>query len=1315
MKHSRVSALAHSVRIPRALAFAALLALTIWSPMSLAAQTPVGTPVASRIVAAINPNQRVTLPGSTPAIARAQYDQGALAESAAANHVVLVLKRSDEQESTLKALIDQMHSKGSANYQQWLNPQEFASRFGPSDADLATVTGWLQQNGFTVNKVSAGKVAIDFSGTAGQIKSAFHTELHTYTHNGVTFHSNNQDPQIPAALAPVVAGIESLNDIKPVSNMHVPGTAKMNIQTHTATPDWNFEANCTVAGSFTRVPCTLYIPEPSDLAVQYNLTSVQKSGITGKGATVGVISASNIDLGVVQNYRNLFGFNAANLPQVVVDGSDPGQTGAVTEAYLDVEAIAAMAPDATTNLYVSADTLTTSGLVTAIIRAVDDDVADVLTLSYGECEKTLGAAGNQFFYQAWEQAAAQGQSVFVSSGDAGSAGCDNFDTEASATQGLAVSGYTSTPFNTSVGGTDFYYTNYATGQFSAALIAELATDWSGGGPSITPTASLTAPIREQPWNQSLGFNVNKNGHGHNIVGGSGGASTCASGANVNPTTGAYGLCTAGYAKPSWQSGIGVPADGVRDIPDVSLFASSGANLAFWPICASVYDCRADLQVDPYSISITAIGGTSASSPAMAGIMALVDQNQKGRQGNANYTLYALATQYPNTFNDITLGSNNVVCTAGTVNCSLDTNGDGYYSLQEFFAGAGYDQASGLGTINGANLLANWGKVSFNASPKASSTTLAVAQTTFVHGTPVAVTATVKGAGGTPSGAVAIVSSTSIPGQTGQGTIPLLNGTGTDPINFLPGGNYSLTGAYPGDSVFGTSTSAPVSVTVSPEPSTVTLSGLAETTFHVTSTLANGSSVPYSDTLYLQAQVVGKSGFGTASGQVTFMDGTTVLGSANVSSNSEAIFPIGTLSQGAHNLSASYSGDPSFNASTSGSLSITTTPGIVQMNMLDYLYASYSPKYFLYVYAGQPFVTNLILDGGYHSLPPSGTATVTFGSLPPQTVTVSPSFFGAPLGTATLTFLPTTPGTYVLNASYPGDTNYGPATLPRPITIQVLAPTLAPTTTTFVPSTTSVGPDGFVSVAISVTGSISGVVPTGTASVLVHGSTFSSKLDNTGKVTIHIAGYNMIPGANQMLASYNGDSNYATSDSAPVTVTVNQGDFSFTTNDATPYLASGGTATAQLTIAQMTSAEQGGLTGPVNLMCTSPSPALTCTLSSSSVNLAANFVPANATVTLTSIPGMAGLSPAPRFPGRGLLGGGVALATLLCCIIPTRRRKLSSLLSMLILLGVGIGATGCSHAKTPAAAAAAGPVSYLVSVQANASGVQHSLQLKVTVQ
>lgn len=1306
----------------RQFAKACLVLTSVFSLGTTTASAQESAPVVPRIVSKMDNTQLVTLKGNTPAMAQKRFDQGALPDSTPANRIQLVLTRSADQEAALKQRIGNMQDPKSELFHKWLTPAEFGRQFGPADADVAQVTGWLQNKGFTINKVSQGKGTIDFSGTAGTIKSAFHTEMHTYVRNGVTFHSNSSDPQIPAALQPVVAGLVSLNDIQPKSNAVTLGTAKMNMKTHQATPEWNDGQQCgsVVNGQFVLVNCTLYPPAPGDLAVQYNLTSVYKAGTTGKGITVGILSASNIDLGVVQNYRTAFGFtNTANLPQVIIDGNDPGQNGASTEAYLDVEALAAMAPDATTYLYTSNGSLTTSGLVNAIIRGVDDNTADILNLSYGECEQQLGPSGNEFFLEAWEQAAAQGQTVFVAAGDSGSASCDNFNEEAQATLGLAVSGFASTPYDTAVGGSDFYYSQWAAGDPSAALQPQLTAAW-GTTTSINPQASLIAPLPEQVWNEGYGLDVVNDAFGYAIVAGSGGASSCVTGSGVDPTTGAYGTCSAGYPKPSWQSGTGVPADGVRDLPDVSFFAANGTNLSFWPICASIYDCRADITaVNPgYSLQLTAIGGTSASSPAMAGVMALIDQTQKGRQGNANPTLYALATQFPNSFNDITIGSNNVPCIQGTPNCSLDSNGDGLYTLQQYSAGVGYDQASGLGSINGANLIANWSKITY----KSTSTALSLTPVSIVHGSTVTVATTVTGSGGTPSGSVALTSTSTIPGQAGLGSIELTNGDGTGTTNVLPGGSYSVSGDYGGDSVYAASISPATAVTVTPESSAVSMSGgilNIEVYPNTLTSFSAGAAIPYVDSIYLDAAVVGKSGYGTPTGVVTFKDGSTTLGTANVDSGGVAEWITGSLAPGAHTITASYAGDGSFNASTSATgLPFTVTQGVPDFFVTaDYSYTSSGPT----IYAGQPFQVQANVSGGLNSPPPTGSATITFGPLTPQTVTLVPGATNAYHGVGFAFFTPTVPGTYVLSGTYTGDAAYQAAVDLYPTTITVVAPTLAPSTTTLTTSGTSFGPDGIYTLSTTVTGSVTNTVPTGAVNFIVGYATYQVQLDSTGKASA-VIGAESLTVPTPVFAQYQGDTVYAQSSSTPITMSANTGDYTLVASSSNVVVASGATASSTLTIAEIAQEASGGLTGPVIFTCTPSTPSITCSFSNSPLNLLANGVQSTTQLTInTQIPVTAsnqkqhgGLA------GKGLVGGGIALAAIFL-LFPVKRRSVARILMLALAFGISLSTVACSgNGSGPTMPIQpkynnAAPGTYQVLVNTNLSGVQHSLVLNVIVQ
>jgi len=1268
----------------------------------------------------IDDTQLTILKANTPSLARAEYDKGAVSDSTPANRILLVLTRSKAQEQRLNTLMDSLHDKNSASYHKWLKPNEFGEDFGPALSDVETVKAWLQSKGFIINKVNAGRTLIDFSGSAGQLRSAFHTELHTYVHNGVTFHANSSDPRIPTALAPLVKGFAALNDVRPTPFMTSRGRAMYSPRTHRGTPLWtdNFCDQANNSGA----NCTVYLPTPADIATQYNVSPVYKGGNTGAGETIGIVSASNVDISNVQNYRTFFNLaNPSNVPQVIVDGEDPGQLdGVAEEAYLDVEVSGALAPAAAVDLYVSADTLTTTGLYTALTRAVDDDVADVISVSYGYCEAFLGVSGNQFFYQTWQQAAAQGQSVFVATGDSGSAGCDSAENYSPAEFGLAVSGFASTPFNVAVGGTDFYYSQYAAGYGSDALNAQLAQYW-GGGNTINPTSAgnLLSPIPEQPWNDMLGLDVLfVSGYGSatsgpssdtSIAAGSGGPSSCATGS-----------CT-GYPKPSWQTGKGVLPDGTRDLPDVAFFASDGINLSAWPICVQAEDCTT-YTTEGGSIGVTTVGGTSASSPAMAGIMALVDAAQKGRQGNPNYMLYALAAKYPNSFNDVTVGSNNVICYPGsTADCTQDAN-DSNSSLQLYPATVGYDMASGLGSVNVANLITNWATIKLDPT----TTTLSLSSTTVTHGSPVMATALVSSGSGTPTGSVALVSTNVAPAQVAQGSINLTNGTGTSPV-ILPGGAYSLTANYSGDGTFGSSASSPVSVTVASEISHATLSVNAllpnyEGSYNVTP-VTNGTVGVYGFIFVLDVSIAGVSGQGVPTGSVTFTDqanGTT-LGTANLNSEGVAEIQTYAIMGGNHTIIATYSGDSSFNSSLSSSVSFSLTQGTT------YLYSN-DDSWAVPVYAGQPFLVPFLLGGGNHGVAPTGNVVVNFGS---QTVTVpiSPTVaYGQPFGTGTATFKNLAPGNYDLNLSYAGDANYAGTTADSGSISVVAAPTnLLPSTTTITSSTYNAGSNGTFTMTVTVAGNGT-ITPTGQVYFYSNGQLIAGFIPTislqNGAATATMANSNLFTGVNPISASYLGDANYAASNSAQVPVTANEGDFSITTASPDLAISPGSAGTATIATASLT-----GLGGTVSLACATSSSSLLCSISPSSFTLATDGAQSLSKITIntqTTTTSTASIARAPinGSAGKWLAAGGLTLA-LFFLWIPVRRRKLLSAFAVLLLLAAfGLSASGCgSGSKTtttptqptgPTTSNAA-PGTYNVAVTASDGGVIHTLNLKVTVQ
>lgn len=1123
------------------------------------AQTPVG----SRITQPIDDQVRVTLKGNVHPLAQTRFDLGAVADSFPASRMLLILQRAPEKETELQQFLLSASRPGSPDFHHWLTPQKFADLYGAQDADVAAVSGWLEQHGFSIDRVTAGKTAIEFSGTAGQVRETFHTEIHAYLVNGEQHYANNVDPQIAAALASVIAGITPINDFRPKSYMKLLGKAVYNSSTHKFVPDWTFPSDQPVLEF-----------SPGDFALQYDLTSLYNAGITGKGVTIGIIGASNVDPTAVANYRSFFGL-PANPLNVVIDGTDPGENEAAGESYLDVELSGAAAPGATITLYTAADTSLQSGLYLAAQRAVDDDQASILSTSYGLCEQDLGSAGNQFWNSVWEQAAAQGQTSFVSTGDGGPAGCDNFNSDQPAQYGIAMNGFGSTPWNISVGGSDFYYSSY--NQDSTAQQTQLQTYWDTVA-TLFPTTSLLQPVPEQAWNDSFGLNLASGGVYNpnipSIVAGSGGPSNCATG--VDATNGTYSSCSAGYPKPSWQSGQGVPSDGVRDLPDVSLYAAAGENDSFYPFCPGEGFC----VVTDGDLTIGSAGGTSGASPSMAGILALIEQKY-GPQGQANYILYPLAAQHPSAFHDITNGSNVVPCQSGTPNCTLSTGTDntkGYYTFG-YYAGPGYDLATGLGSLDANLLFGYWNSLSF----KATSTNLSLSQTSFTHGTPITVNVGVTGSGGTPTGAVALATTANGQSNLGVSGLTLQNGTASASVNSLPGGQYKVSARYGGDNLFASSTSNPVSVNIAPEGSNLSLFGSYFLyTNYSTGALANGGSYPYGSSIAVEAQAVGVtapagSTDGTATGTVTFTDtgsaGTVNSSPINMGTGSTAEWEPAVFSVGSHSIGASYSGDASFNASSS-----TTPLSFTVTKANPYPQLSANPSY---ITPGQSVTLQAIVGTGYGT-PPSGTATFYSGTTVLGTATVAQTNITFPYITsaATLTVTNLPVGTDSITAQYSGDGNYEAGTSSA-VQVTVAASQLPVATLTATPNGTSMLPTQDLTVTANVAGVSGKPTPTGTIGFYAYGPGGSYSASCTlvsGSCSMDFGSSYWSPGVVTVDVSYSGDSNYAGSSTVAAITMLNV--FNMTAASSVSFAAGANTGNA----AALTVTPLNGFTGPIYFAC-----------------------------------------------------------------------------------------------------------------------------------
>src|ERR1700722_16449366 len=835
----------------------------------------------------VDEHQLTVLKGNIHPLARPQFDLGAAPASLPMQRMLLVLKRSPQQEYALRKLLDDQQDKRSPSYHKWLTPEQYGKQFGPTDSDMQAITGWLQSHGFQLGAPTKGRTVLEFSGSASQVQEAFHTAIHKYVVNGEQHWANSTDPQIPTALAPAVAGVLTLHNFlkKPMLHMsEKPVAAKVHKGKR---PEITLSDGTHALG-------------PYDYATIYHSPAFS-GGVDGGDETIAVVGRSNLFNGGqdVEDFGNSSLFSCCGSFQIILNGPDPGDLGGgdEAEATLDTTWAGAVAPFATADLVVSASTNTADGVDLSEVYIVENNLAGIMTESFGSCEAlSTGQSGTAALA---EQAAAQGISYFVSTGDSGAEGCDSPDTETVASGPVSVNVLASTNFNTAVGGTMFNENG------------QDATYWSTTNTGIE---SVVSYIPENVWNESC-----KTSTDPAIWAGGGGASIFSNG-----------------IKPSWQSGVtGIPADNARDLPDVSLTAAGH----------DAYILRLEGSCVPDSSGnffIYLISGTSVSPPSFAGVMAMVEQQMAGaRQGLANYVLYRLAATENSTlstcngssttlpaaaciFNDVTVGNNAV---PGEQNYGSTT--------AQYQAGVGYDLATGLGSVNITNLVNQWNSVTFNPT----TTTLGLTpMLNIVHGSSVNVAVTVapsSGTGTAPTGDVSLLAATG-PTFTAQTTVDgftLSGGAITASTSQLPGGTYDVVANYAGDATYASSVSAPVSVTVTPESSTTALSVLG---FDNSGNQFNFTSGPFGSFVYLRADVAGASLHGTPTGTVAFTDtfGTVPGGGIfplntgdTLNNGSNTANGVVTFDTGTHTISASYSGDASFNASASSPpITFTITPG-----------------------------------------------------------------------------------------------------------------------------------------------------------------------------------------------------------------------------------------------------------------------------------------------------------------------------------------------------------------------------------------------------
>ena len=718
-----------------------------------------------------------------------------------------------------------------------------------------------------------------------------------------------------------------------------------------------------------------------------------------------------------------FGLDGTNAPEpklvITYDGPNPGKTADEAEADIDTQWSGSVAPGATVNLVVSASTATTDGVDLSALYIVDNNLATVLSESYGACESSMGAAGVQFYGSLWEQATAQGISVFVSSGDNGAAGCD--DSDGPAQYGLQVNGIASTPFNAAVGGTDF--NQYQT----------WSTYWNSTNNAIT-RESAKGYIPETSWNDSC-----TNAIFQSLSGGSPSAE-----ANCNnPSFKSYLDSTAGsggesstWLKPSWQTGT--LSDNARDLPDISLFASNGFLNSYYLVCqsdASGGSCNfGDFQ---------GFGGTSISSPQFAGIMALINQKTGSAQGIPGLKLYKLAAQQPSAFHDIPAGSTIVTpCTSGTPNCTTSNTGDKYGVLSGYNTATGYDLATGLGSVDVANLVNQWQSISFTSS----ATTLTVnggAALDVVHGAAVPFTISISPSAATGEAALMVAPGT--PGDPGIAAFPLASGSVATSTTLLPGGSYNILAHYDGDSTYGGSYSNSVPITISPESSTSFVNLISTNVKGVLTSYSVPSASYGSGYQYLRVDVgdahatlspsTGISSLCASrketcpTGKVLLSAPGTSLDGTSIPLNEEGFAQIPAPAPGMYTVTANYLGDASYDASSATtSFTITKAQTTATGNILGQQVEYGNQES---IAAGAATTSNGIAPTGTFQFYVDGNPV-----LAPQPVYESSGYGGVVNGATEyawadaqtiFTFL--TLGSHTISSQYSGDANYAASTGP----------------------------------------------------------------------------------------------------------------------------------------------------------------------------------------------------------------------------------------------------------------------------------------------
>jgi subtilase family serine protease len=810
-----------------------------------------------RVTREIDSQSAVSLAGSVNPRAAATYDIGQENANTKISGVTMYFKPTAAQKAELDALVKAQQTPGSASYHKWLSPEEYASRFGLSDNDLASVKSWLEQQGFSVDRVANSHNSISFSGTIGQVESAFRTEVHNYKIDSQTHFANATPMSVPSALSGVVQSVRNLDDFRP----------KPHVRFRTA-------QSSNVSPNFTSSQSGNHYLTAKDVATIYDVNAAYSAGYTGTGQSIAVVGQSKISLSDIENFQSASGLTVKDPTLVLVPGTGTAavSSGDEAESDLDLEYSGGIAKGATIYLVYVGNSRNYS-VWDSLQYAVDTKLAPIISMSYGGCEPDLSSSDYSTIEAILEQGASQGQSIIVASGDAGSTACySDLTTNSTPTaqeEELAVNYPASSAYVTALGGTEF----------SAADVSSSNTTYWEQASGSDVVSSAKSYIPEQVWNDDSSSAGTTSGAEYALSSGGGGTSTLT-------------------ARPSWQSGVtGISSGSYRLVPDISL--DSSASNAGYLYCSSDStangisgSCSNGFR-DSSDEYLTVAGGTSFAAPIFAGMLALIDQKENSTgQGLINSTLYTLAANsatYASAFHDITSGGNE--CAAGSSYCL--SAGASKYS-----ATTGYDEASGLGSVDLYNLLIAWPSSSAS-SLEATTTSLSAASSNPSSGASDVITITVAPESSsittTPTGTLTVT----VDGTAETSSLALSSGSATYTFSSTTSGAHVITATYSGNSTFAASTGT-TTVTVGSSSGTggTSSGGSGSTTVTVTPSGGYTGTVVLSlstSSTYLQAYAcyaisdAAVSGTSAVSEALTLYTGTANCSNASVQSGKVQTF------------------------------------------------------------------------------------------------------------------------------------------------------------------------------------------------------------------------------------------------------------------------------------------------------------------------------------------------------------------------------------------------------------------------------------------